>query len=89
MRSPASGTITSIDNMQVARIARFAGAPLVKGAGVDLFRKIGDKVKKGEPLYRVHAEVAADFRFARSLAARSSGYTIGRADDVPASVVEP
>ncbi len=89
MRSAASGTITSIDNLRVARVARFAGAPLVKGAGVDLFRQVGDKVKKGEPLYRVHAEVAADFRFARSLAARASGYTIGRADEVPAAVVEP
>ena len=62
---------------------------MVKGAGVDLFRKIGDKVKKGEPLYRVHAEVAADIRFARTLAARSNGYAIGRADEVPASVVDP
>ena len=89
MPAPASGYVTSIDNLQVARIARFAGAPLGKGAGVDLFRKIGDKVRKGEPLYRVHAQVAAEFRFARALADRSSGYTIGRADDVPKAVVEP
>lgn len=89
MTAPASGCVTSIDNMQLARIARFAGAPLVKGAGVDLSRKIGDRVKKGEPLYRVHADVAADFEFARSLAARASGYTIGRADEVSKAVVEP
>ena len=56
---------------------------------MDLFRKISDKVKKGEPLYRVHAEVAADFQFARALAARASGYAIGRADEVAASVVAP
>jgi thymidine phosphorylase len=89
MSAPASGYVISIDNRQVARIARFAGAPLVNSAGVDLHRKIGDKVKRGEPLYRVHAEVAADFQFARSLAARSSGYAIGRADQVPETVVEP
>ncbi len=88
MPAPASGTVTSIDNLQVAHIAHFAGAPLDKGAGIDLFRKIGDKVRKGEPLYRVHAESAADFQFARTLASRSSGYTIGRADEVPQAVVE-
>jgi thymidine phosphorylase len=89
MHAPVAGYVTSIDNMQVARIARYAGAPLVKGAGVDLYRKVGDKVKKGEPLYRVHAAVAADFKFARALAARACGYSVGRAGEVPAAVVEP
>ena len=89
MHAPASGYVAAINNQQLARIARFAGAPLVKGAGVDLFRKIGDRVKKGEPLYRVHAEVAADFQFARALATRAGGYTVGRADEVPKAMVEP
>jgi ribose-phosphate pyrophosphokinase len=37
VRSPGSGTVTGIDNLQMARIARYAGAPMAKGAGVDLF----------------------------------------------------
>ena len=46
------------------------------GAGVDLLRKVGDKVRAGEPLYRLHARYAADLNFARTLAQRDHGYVI-------------
>jgi thymidine phosphorylase len=71
-----SGRVESIDNLQIARIARLAGAPMDSGAGVDLLRKIGDPVAAGEPLYTIHAHFDADFRFAREAAAQSSGYTV-------------
>ena len=38
---------------------------------------MGDKVKKGEALYRVHAEFNADFQFAKSLCDTNNGYQIG------------
>jgi thymidine phosphorylase len=79
----SSGAVTAIDNFQMARIARMAGAPLDKGAGVDLLKKLGDRVEKGEPLYRVHAHFPADFRFARSLIEGDTGYRIGDPADVP------
>ena len=88
VKSPRSGTVTDIDNLQLARIARYAGAPMAKGAGVDLHRKLGDRVQAGEPLYRVHAEFAADFRFARDLCDQGTGYTIGRAAEVPSVFVQ-
>ncbi len=44
------GVVTSIDNFQMAKIARLAGAPKVKKAGVDLLKKLGNPVKKGETL---------------------------------------
>ncbi len=77
LRAPKAGVITTIDNLQTARIARLAGAPMDKGAGVDLFVKLGQRVRKGDPLYRIHAEFPADFRFARDLAAEDSGIGIG------------
>ncbi len=73
----ADGLVLGIDNLQISRIARLAGAPLDKGAGVDLFRKQGDPVQQGEALYAIHAQVPADFRFARALAGKDSGYRIG------------
>ncbi|MEQ6342290.1 MAG: thymidine phosphorylase family protein [Gammaproteobacteria bacterium] len=77
------GVITGIDNFLLARLARMAGAPMDKGAGVDLLKKLGDLVEKGEPLYRVHAEFNADFNFARALTQeRGSGYTVGTAEGV-------
>ena len=80
--SPGSGVVTGIDNLRLARIARYAGAPAAKGAGVDLFRKLGDPVKRGQPLYRIHAEFAADFRFAQALCAEDCGYRIGSAAEI-------
>ena len=74
--SPADGTVGAIDCQRIARIARLAGAPMDKGAGIDLFRKVGDRVDQGEPLYRIHACVDADFRFASNLAAEGCGYTV-------------
>lgn len=70
------GVVTGIDNLQLARIARLAGAPLDKGAGVQLLKKIDDSVEMNEPLYRVHAEYPSDYRFAQELTEGSSGYTI-------------
>jgi thymidine phosphorylase len=69
--------VSRIDNLQMARIARLAGAPLDTGAGVDLFTKLGETVKEGHPLYCIYADFDADFRFAREQAERNSGYTIG------------
>lgn len=71
------GVVTHIDNFQTAKIARIAGAPIEKKAGVDLLKKLGDKVSKGEPLFKIYAEFSADFNFAKNLALQNSGYTIG------------
>ncbi len=86
--APRDGVVTGIDNLQIARIARFAGAPKVKGAGVDLFRKLGEAVVAGEPLYRVHAAYAADLEFARQACEKASGFQTGAADEVPHVFVE-
>ena len=75
-----AGTVAAIDNLQLAHIARLAGAPQVMGAGVDLLCKTGDRVRAGQPLYRIHARYATDFAFARDLAARDSGYRVTAAD---------
>ncbi|MGA8391080.1 MAG: thymidine phosphorylase family protein [Burkholderiaceae bacterium] len=88
LRAAGSGVVAGIDNFQIARVARLAGAPKVPGAGVDLFRKLGDVVAAGDVLYRVHAGYPADLEFARLASTRSSGFTIGRADEVPHVFVE-
>ncbi len=70
------GRVAAIDNLQMARIARLAGAPMDKGAGVDLYKKVGDTVSRGEPLYAIHAEFPADFDFAVEAATQNDGYTL-------------
>jgi thymidine phosphorylase len=73
----SDGRVTAIDNLQLAQIARLAGAPMDKGAGVDLLCKVGDRVRYGDPLYRIHAEFGADFAFAVEAAGRHSGFDSG------------
>jgi thymidine phosphorylase len=86
--APADGLVVSVENLQMAHIGCFAGAPMDKGAGVDLLKKLGDPVRKGEPLYRVHAEFRSDFDFALSLCERDIGYCIGAEEEVPRAFVE-
>jgi len=76
IRARSSGIIKGIDNLQVAQIARLAGAPMDKGAGVDLHKKIGDHVNKGEALYTIYADFPADFGFAKKNALRNDGFQI-------------
>jgi thymidine phosphorylase len=82
------GVVIGIDNLQVARIARLAGAPKVAGAGVDLFRKLGQAVAPGDVLYRVHASFQSDLGFARQACAKSTGYSVGETSAVPHVFVE-
>ena len=42
----SDGTVAAIDCLQLNRLARTAGAPIDKGAGIRLFKKIGDRVEK-------------------------------------------
>lgn len=70
------GVVTAIDCHRIARLARLAGAPTDKGAGIDLLKKIGDTVDRGEPLYRIHAALPADFKFATEAAGAESGYRL-------------
>ena len=70
------GAITEIDCLQLNRLARSAGAPIDKGAGIKLFRKIGDRVERGQPLYRIHAYDQSELDLAIAAARLSSGYTV-------------
>ncbi len=71
-----SGIIRAIDNLQLAHIARLAGAPMDKGAGIDVHKKIGHFVEADEPIYTIYATFPADFEFAKSAALMQDGYQI-------------
>ncbi|HTN49885.1 MAG TPA: thymidine phosphorylase family protein [Burkholderiaceae bacterium] len=81
--APTDGFVNAIDNERLVRLARLSGAPKVMGAGVDLLRKVGDTVSRGDPLYRVHAAYASDLRFARDWADQGSGYLVGEPATTP------
>jgi thymidine phosphorylase len=71
------GVIEAIDCLRLNRLARTAGAPIDKGAGIKVFKKIGDPVEKGEPLYRIYATDEAEFELALVGAKAETGYVVG------------
>jgi putative thymidine phosphorylase len=76
VRSGKSGKIRNIDNEVIAKIARVAGAPKDKGAGMFIFKKVKDKVKKGEILYTVYAENEFNMGLAKEFLKKNKGYVI-------------
>jgi len=51
-----SGYVNLISNRGIVKIAREAGAPYDKGAGVVIARKAGQPVEKGELIYTIYAD---------------------------------
>lgn len=68
----ADGIVTKIDNRRIARVAKFAGAPDAKAAGIRLHIHVGDRVEEGQPLYTIHAESPGELAYALGYAAANA-----------------
>ncbi len=77
VRSSRIGRVREIDNDAIAKIARVAGAPIDKGAGIYLHKKLHDLVKKNDILYTIYAESAFNLNQAREFVKERQGYMIG------------
>jgi len=66
-----TGKITSIDGKKITSIARMAGCPADKSAGLFLQRRLGEQVKKGEPLFVIYAETKDKLDYAKLIAERT------------------
>jgi thymidine phosphorylase len=73
-----SGRVASIHNRKIARLAKLAGAPDEKAAGVDLHVAVGDQVEAGQSLCTVHADSPGELAYAHDYAAIN--YDIIRVD---------
>jgi thymidine phosphorylase len=74
--APRDGRVTGFDHLRLARAARHAGAPASPGAGLDLAVRLGDAVRAGRPLYRLHAETPDEFDLARRWCEADPGIAI-------------
>lgn len=61
------GRIINIDNRNLSRLAKLAGAPHDKAAGITLHTPLETVVEKDQPLYTIHAESTGALRYALSL----------------------
>jgi len=70
------GRIQEIDNLVIAKIARVAGAPEDKGAGLYLRKKVHEMVRRGDPLYTVYAKSQFKLGLAKDLIRQNNGYIV-------------
>ena len=70
--SPIEGAVTHIDNATITAIARAAGAPYDKGAGVYLHAKIGYRVNRGDPLLTIYSSSSVRLQEALNIASKFS-----------------
>ncbi len=76
LRASCDGFVTKVDNNAITAIARAAGAPREKGAGLALKWKRGNKVKKDDVLFKIHAQRASKLTAAHKLALQMKPVTI-------------
>ncbi len=62
-----SGRVKKIDNSFINKISIIAGSGQYAGAGIDLFKKVGDGVSAGDILYRIYSCNQNDFAFVSSI----------------------
>ncbi len=69
--SPITGYVSGVDNRSVGMIARTAGAPFEKGAGLMIHCKRGSHVKKGHPILEIFAPSASRLEAAHDMAIKN------------------
>ncbi len=68
LRSPKSGYVHAIKNKDIVAIAKAAGAPSDKGAGLLFAKKKGQRVEEGEVLLTIYADNEAKLKRAKETA---------------------
>jgi AMP phosphorylase len=74
--APFDGYITRVSNRAISAIARAAGAPMEKGAGVVFYGKEGHKMQKEEKMLEIHAERESRLEEAYQLALKLKPMTL-------------
>ncbi len=77
VKAGRTGRIKEIDNEIIAKIARLAGAPDDKGAGLYIWKKVNDYLTKGDILYTIYAESKFKLELAKEFVQENKGYGVG------------
>ena len=60
----SSGRLEHINNRKLARLAKLAGAPDSKAAGVEMHVRLGQNIAAGQPLLTIHADAPGERDYA-------------------------
>ncbi len=59
-----SGTVKEINNKKINSLARMAGCPVDKLAGLQIYLSVKDKIKKGDKILTIHSESSSRIKAA-------------------------
>lgn len=59
-----SGRLVFVNNRKISKVAKLAGAPGDKAAGVEMHVRLGDEIQAGQPLMSIHAESPGELDYA-------------------------
>jgi thymidine phosphorylase len=76
-----SGRVIRVDNRRLARVAKLAGAPTDRSAGLVLQARVGARIEAGQPLFMVHSEALGELEYALAYA-REAGEIIAIEENV-------
>ena len=76
VKANKTGKIKYISNNDISKIARIAGAPVNKSAGIYFHKNSGDKVKKKEKIFTVYAESRYKINYAKETAKQMKIFNI-------------
>jgi putative thymidine phosphorylase len=74
--SAKSGKVKSINGKALSKIAKVAGAPKDKGAGIFMHHHIGEILKKNEALYTIYSNSKEKMHYAKQLAGEFTDFVI-------------
>lgn len=74
--APKTGKVTQIDTKRLALLAKLAGAPQFKAAGIDLHVKLHAVIKNGQPLFTIHAQSTGELDYALSYLHESNDFIV-------------
>jgi thymidine phosphorylase len=74
--SPHTGIIDRIDNRRLSRVAKLAGAPEDKAAGLRIHARLGEMVIEGQPLFTLYAQTRGQIEYALEYV-RANGDIVG------------
>jgi thymidine phosphorylase len=68
-----AGKVAGFDNRRLGRLAKLAGAPRARAAGLDLHVRVGEEIARDQPLFTLHAEAPGELGYALDYLAAQTG----------------
>ena len=67
IKAEKKGLVLWVDNSALIAVARAAGSPKDKNAGIQIYKKVGDPVKVGDRLFTIYADKSRKLKRAEKI----------------------